>query len=171
MLPKRNYQRDFKGVGVTKKIEAEEIKRLQALNPKTVRVDEMNRVVTLVGWTFSEKLPDTYSDENEGKGIEHDSDSLGVSRVTRNGGSHPTYPVVSEHLLVGMINPLTNTPEKDTKGNESGRTRRIGRKNASTIQQKNECSGDNQNFVPVVEGQFRQRVIHFIHRLLIGLRK
>ena len=156
---------------MTKKIEVEEIKRLQELNPKTVRMDEMNRVVTLVGWTFSEKLPDTYSDENEGKDIEHDTDSLGVSRVTRNGGSHPTETVVSEHLLVGMINPLTNTPEKDTKGNESGRARGIGRQYSSTVQQKNECSSDNQNLVPVVEGQFRQRVIHFIHRLLLGLRK
>lgn len=62
---------------MTKKIESEVIKRLQALNPETVRLDEMNRVVTLIGWTLSEKLPDTYSDENKGKDIEHDSDSFG----------------------------------------------------------------------------------------------
>lgn len=55
---------------MTKKIESEVIKRLQALNPETVRLDEMNRVVTLIGWTLSEKLPDTYSDENKGKDIE-----------------------------------------------------------------------------------------------------
>ena len=57
-----NYKSNFKGVGVTIKIESEVIKRLQALNPETVRLDEMNRVVTLIGWTLSEKLPDTYSD-------------------------------------------------------------------------------------------------------------
>lgn len=54
---------------MTKKIESEVIKRLQALNPETVRLDEMNRVVTLIGWTLSEKLPDTYSDENKGNEV------------------------------------------------------------------------------------------------------
>ncbi|HBR4085816.1 TPA: hypothetical protein MEW43_005074 [Klebsiella pneumoniae] len=97
---------------MTKKIESEVIKRLQALNPETVRLDEMNRVVTLIGWTLSEKLPDTYSDENKGKDIEHDSDSLGISRVTRNGCCNPTEAVVLEHFLVGVVNPLTNAPKK-----------------------------------------------------------
>lgn len=85
---------------------------MQALNPETVRLDEMNRVVTLIGWTLSEKLPDTYSDENKGKDIEHDSDSLGISRVTRNGCCNPTEAVVLEHFLVGVVNPLTNAPKK-----------------------------------------------------------
>lgn len=155
---------------MNKKIDVEEIKRLQALNPETVSLDEMNRVVTLVGWTLLEKLPDTHCDESEGKDIEHDADSLGVSGVARNGGSNPTESVVSKHLLVGVVNPLTNAPEEDTKRNESGRASRVGRQHTSTVQQKNECSSDNQNLVPVVEGQFRQRVIHFMHRLL-GLRK
>uniref|UniRef100_UPI001CDADC95 hypothetical protein n=2 Tax=Klebsiella pneumoniae TaxID=573 RepID=UPI001CDADC95 len=167
----RNYKSNFKGVGVTKKIESEVIKRLQALNPETVRLDEMNRVVTLIGWTLSEKLPDTYSDENKGKDIEHDSDSLGISRVTRNGCCNPTEAVVLEHFLVGVVNPLTNAPKKDAKGNQCCRARRICRKNSSTVQQKNECTSDNQNFVPVVQSQFRQRVIHLIHRLFRGLRK
>ncbi|WP_219620577.1 hypothetical protein, partial [Klebsiella pneumoniae] len=43
-LLESNYKSNFKGVGVTKKIESEVIKRLQALNPETVRLDEMNRV-------------------------------------------------------------------------------------------------------------------------------
>lgn len=89
---------------------------MQALNPETVRLDEMNRVVTLIGWTLSEKLPDTYSDENKGKDIEHDSDSLGISRVTRNGCCNPTEAVVLEHFLVGVVNPLTNAPKKRRQG-------------------------------------------------------
>lgn len=89
---------------------------MQALNPETVRLDEMNRVVTLIGWTLSEKLPDTYSDENKGKDIEHDSDSLGISRVTRNGCCNPTEAVVLEHFpgrwLIHSPMPQKKTPRE-----------------------------------------------------------
>lgn len=148
------------------KIDTAEIKRLQALNPETVKLDEINRVISLIGWSLLEKLPDTHGDESEGKDIEHDSHCLGVSRVARHGCGHPTETVVSELLLVGMVNPLTKTPKENAKRNESSRPSGIGRHNPCAVQQENECSGDDQNLVPVVQVQFRQRVIHFLHRFL-----
>jgi len=161
MVGQSSKQADLK-----KKLNLKEIRKLEKLFPDSVHLDEKNRVVILNGWTLSEKFPDSIGHEKEGENIEKDSNGLRAPGISRNCGFNTPISIVAEHFLVGMVNPLTNAPEKNAQRNESSRNRRVGRKKTSPINQKNESSSNDQNLVPVIKGQLRKRVIHFFRRFM-----
>lgn len=138
--------------------------RLEKALPGSVVLDDKAGTVTLIGWRL-EKFEDAGTNEDKANNIKHDPNRSGTSGVSRNLPVGPVEIVEQKLLLVRMVDPLANSPEKNTGRNHSGNACGIGGEKASTVEKEHKGTGNNQHFVPVIKCQLCQRIIHFFHQV------
>lgn len=137
---------------------------LEKTYPGTVVFNDAAGSVTLVGWKL-EQLEDAGAQEQETNNIEHDSDGARIPGVSREFPVRSIESVEQQSFLVGVIDPLAHTPEKNAGRENSCRCGRVGREKTCSIEKKDKGASNDQHLVPVIKGQFRQRVIHFFLRV------
>lgn len=108
------------------------------------------------------------SNQTDADHVNQDANEPGFSKMSADLPIGPIEIVKHEGFLVGMVNPLSNSPKEKTGRDESRWFRRVGREQAGPINEKDECTSCDKDFVPRIEGKFRQRIFHFLFRLLGG---
>lgn len=137
---------------------------LESQYPGSVVIDETTGSVTLIGW-HQEQFNDPESDKNATDNIKRDSCGLRRSRVSGDLTAR-TENAGNQDLLVGMVNPFSDTPQGATEGNKPCRCSRICGQDSGSVNQKHKESACNKYFVPVVKRKFGDRVFHVLSRLM-----
>lgn len=143
--------------------------RLERLVPGSVKFDEKSGSVTLIGWKL-EKFEDTKTDERQTDNIECDAYGFGAPGMSRNLPIRPVKIIKQELLLIRVIYPFTKPPEESSCRNGCSGSSGVRGKKATTCENENKSTGDDQNFVPVIKSQFCKRIIHFSRRIIRGIK-
>ncbi|NIC29327.1 hypothetical protein [Serratia plymuthica] len=138
--------------------------QFEKASPGSVILDDEAGTVTLIGWQL-EKFEDTGTYEEKANNIECNSNGFDASGVSGNLPVGLIEIVEQKLLLVGVVNPFTNSPEKDTCREHCSHCSGIGGQETTSIEEKHEGASNNQHLIPVVKGQLRQRIIHLFHRV------
>lgn len=115
-----------------------------------------------------QKFYQSEQDESESGNIKQNADASGFSSMSADFPVRPVEIIEHERFLVGMVDPFANSPEEKT-GRDKGRWfGRVGRQQSGSVDEKYECTSCDKDFVPRIKGKFRQRIFHFLFRLLGG---
>lgn len=132
--------------------------------PGSVVIDEATGSVTLIGWRL-EQFNDPESDKDATNNIKRDSCGLRRSRVSgdltaraENAGN--------QNLLVGVVNPLSDTPQSTAERDKSGCSGWVCTEQPGSVNQEHKESASNKHFVPVVKRKLGDRVFHVLSRLM-----
>jgi hypothetical protein len=164
-----NYQIENKEVDVKDENGREFFERLEMLVPGSVKFDEKSGSVTLIGWKL-EKFEDTKTDEHKTDNIECYANRFGAPGMSRNLPIRPVEIIKQELLLIRVVDPFTKPPEEDPGRNGCGGSSGVRGKKASTIENENKSTGNDQHFVPVIKSQLCKRIIHFFRRIIRGIK-
>ena len=133
--------------------------------PGSVVIDPITGGVSLIGWSL-EQFNDAKNDKCATDNIEDHSGNTDLSGITGNLTCWAPKCVGDQHLLVGVINPLANTPQSAAKRNKASSCCRVCSEDPGSIYQEDKESASDKHFVPVVKGKFGDRIFHFLSRLM-----
>ncbi|TKI02411.1 hypothetical protein [Martelella alba] len=139
---------------------------LERLSPGSVLVDEETGEIVLIGWRL-EQFVNPSRDQDSPQNIEANTCKCKGAQVPGDFSSRPAKGIKHESLSIWMINPLTQTPKEATKGGKSDRGCGIYRKKTPAINNEYNNSNNNQDLVPVIKNQLRQRVVHFFTHIFL----
>lgn len=137
------------------------LNELERMVPGSVRLDEANRAITLIGWHL-EQFENPESNENRSQDIKANPDRRRIPGMTKNFPVRAIKVIEKQSHLIGVVYPLSKTPKKDPSGDPCGGCSGVCGKKAGTIQDEDKSSNNKEGLVPVVNSKFRQRIFHFL---------
>jgi len=137
---------------------------LEALAPGSVKHSRDGRTVTLIGWK-SEELDQTCNDQYESNQIKDIPSKTGIPWMPRYLTRRTVKGIQSQNLLIRVIHPFAKTPKEKSRGYEACGCCGICGKESGTVKKKNKHAYQDHHFVPVIQGKFGERVLHFLSRL------
>lgn len=132
--------------------------------PGSVVIDGATGSVTLTGWRL-EQFNDPESDKDASNNIKRDSCGLRRSRVSGD-LTAITESAGNQDLLVGVVNPLSDTPQSTAERDKSGCSGWVCTEQPGSVNQEHKESTSDKNFVPVVKRKFSDRVFHILSHLM-----
>lgn len=137
--------------------------------PGSVVIDPITDAVSLVGWSL-EQFNDPKNDKNPADGVEGIASSVCLPGVARQFSGRAAKNSGDQYLLVGVVNPLTNTPQSTAERDKSGCGGWVRTEQPGSVNQEHKESTCDKHLVPVVKSKFSDRVFHILSRLMFWRR-
>ena len=122
---------------------------LERQYPGSVVIDPVTGSASLIGWSL-EQFNDAKNDKCATDNIEGHSGNTDLSGVTGKLTGWAAKNSGDQHLLVGVVNPLTNAPQSAAKGNKPSSCCRVCSEDPGSIHQEDKESACNKHLIPVV---------------------
>ncbi|HBM2903225.1 TPA: hypothetical protein LVL13_004482 [Klebsiella oxytoca] len=136
---------------------------LENLAPSSVKHSHDGRTVILIGWHL-EEFNQPSNDQYESNQIKDIPNKTGVPWMPRYLASRTVKGIQGQHLLIRVIHPFAKTPKEKSRGYETCDCCGVRGKEPGAVEKKNKSAYQDHNFVPVIQGKFGERVLHFLSR-------